>query len=163
MGSALFSAILIFALFVFASLAIDRVLARISRRFDTDSSELFRLFSNSQKAVLVFIGTMLALAKLGFDVSALVASLGLTGFALGFALKDAIANLVAGAMIVLYRPVAIGDLVEIAGSKGTVSNINLRYITLETPGCTNLIPNSLLLSNKLAIFSETETGGGPAL
>ncbi|MFQ5598192.1 MAG: mechanosensitive ion channel family protein [Nitrospiria bacterium] len=154
MKQPILSAIAIFLIFYGASVALDQILKRVSARFDTSTSEVFRLLSNSQKGLLIAIGLVLSLSELGFDVSALVAGLGLTGFALGLALKDAVSNLVAGVMIVLYKPIEIGDVIEISGTKGVVSNINLRYITLETDNNTNLVPNSLFLSHKLAIFKE---------
>lgn len=96
----------------------------------------------------------MAIGKLGFDVPALVAGLGLTGFALGFALKDAISNLIAGIMIVIYKPCEIGDLIEISGAKEKIIDINLRYLTISTELGKCLIPNSLILSNKLTLFDE---------
>ena len=147
-------AVLIFATFFVVSLFIDRVLRKIESRFDSSAHESFRLMSNSQKAILLFIGVVLALSKIGFDVGALVAGLGLTGFALGFALKDAISNLVAGIMIVLYKPIKLGNKIEVTGSKGTVIDLNLRYITVKADGVTHLIPNSLLLNNKISIIEN---------
>jgi small-conductance mechanosensitive channel len=128
----IYPALFIFIAFFLASLIIERALRKASSHFDTSSSEVFSLLSGSQKAVLIIIGSVLALSEFGFDVSALVAALGLTGFALGFALKDAISNLVAGIMIVLYKPIELGNIVEISGSKGEVININLRYITIKS-------------------------------
>lgn len=154
MNTILFQAISIFLLFFIVSLVLDKLLKKVESKFDSSASELFRLFSNSQKAVLIFIGTFLALSKLGFAIGTLVASLGLTGFALGFALKDAISNLVAGIMLALYKPIKLGDTVEITGSKGVVVDLNLRYITIKADGMTHLIPNSLLLNNKLSIVEE---------
>jgi small-conductance mechanosensitive channel len=154
MNTPLFQAALIFSLFFIASFIFDRFLKRIASRFDSTASESFRLLSNSQRAVLLFIGIVLALTKLGLDVSALVAGLGLTGFALGFALKDAISNLVAGIMIVLYKPIKLGDKIEVTGSKGCVVDLNLRYITVQDDGISHLIPNSLLLNNKVSIVEN---------
>lgn len=147
-------AVLIFATFFVISLVIDRVLRKVESRFDTTARESFRLMSNSQKVILLFIGVVLALSKIGFDIGALVAGLGLTGFALGFALKDAISNLVAGIMIVLYKPIKLGNKIEVTGSKGTVIDLNLRYITVKADGVTHLIPNSLLLNNKISIIEN---------
>lgn len=150
----LLQALAVFGLFFAASVLLDRFLKKISARFDAAASELFRLMSNSQKAVLLFIGLILALSRIGFDVAGVATGLGLTGFALGFALKDAISNLVAGIMITLYKPIRLGQRIELAGSKGEVLDINLRYITLRGDGATHLIPNSLLLSTKVTILSE---------
>jgi small-conductance mechanosensitive channel len=146
---------LVIIFFVFLlSLTIDRLLRKFSAHFDTDTSEIFRLISNSQRALLLLVAFIMALGKLGFDVSALVAGLGLTGFALGFALKDAVSNLIAGVMIVIYQPCEIGQLIEISGTKGTIIDINLRYLTLSTESGKCLIPNAMILNNKLALLEE---------
>ena len=116
-------AVFIFIVFVGLSFLVTQVLNRIAKNYHASTSEVFRLLANSQKGLLVFIGAVLAISKLGFDVSALVAGLGLTGFALGFALKDAISNLVAGMMIVIYQPIKLGNVIEVSGSKGEVMDI----------------------------------------
>jgi small conductance mechanosensitive channel len=144
-------AIIIIGVFYALSVIIDKMLTRVSTRYDTSASEIFRLLSNSQKALLLIVGSIIAIGKLGFDVSALVAGLGLSGFALGFALKDAISNLVTGIMIVIYKPFEIGSELDIAGSSGTVTDINLRYITIKAESGLCLVPNSLFLNNKLIL------------
>ncbi len=142
-------ALLIFCIFYVVTYFLDKVLTRVSKHHDTGASEVFRLLSNSQRTVLLVIGVIVAIGKLGFDVSALVAGLGLTGFAVGFALKDAISNLVAGFMIVIYRPFEIDDEIEISGSKGIVIDMNLRHVTIESDVGLCLVPNSLFLNTKL--------------
>lgn len=150
----IFPALLILGVFVVAAVLFDKFLKNIAERYDAKASESFRLISNSQKAILIFIGCVLALSKLGFDVSALVAGLGLTGFALGLALKDAISNMVAGMMIVIYKPIQLGDRVELAGVKGSVVDLNLRYITVKADDAVHLIPNSLLLNSKVSLLDD---------
>ncbi len=145
------NALIILSVFYLISLVINRVLKKASTHYDTSASEIFRLLSNSQRALLLIVGSIIAIGKLGFDVSALVAGLGLSGFALGFALKDAISNLVAGIMIVIYKPFEIGSELDISGSCGTVTDINLRYITIRIEDDVCLVPNSLFLSNKLTL------------
>ncbi len=94
---------------------------------------------------------------MGVDVSALVAGLGLTGFALGFALRDAVSNLLAGILIILYQPFRPGDRIEVAGSAGTVVGVNLRYTVLDAGDRRILVPNSTLFSNSVTV---EEPGGG---
>lgn len=146
---------LIIILFAFIlSVIIDKLLGKFASRYDTETSEIFRLLSNSQRALILLIGFIMALGALGFDVSALVAGLGLTGFALGFALKDAVSNLIAGIMIVIYRPCEIGQLIEISGTKGTIIDLNLRYLTISTESGKCLIPNGMILNSKLSLYEE---------
>ena len=147
-------AVLIIFLVFLLSLMIDKFLHKFSTQSNTDTSEVFRLLFNSQRALLLVVAFVMALGKLGFDVSALVAGLGLTGFALGFALKDAVSNLIAGVMVVIYQPCRIGQLIEISGTKGTIVDINLRYMTLNTESGQCLIPNAMILNNKLTLLEE---------
>lgn len=142
--------------FYIVSYIIDFILRKVGSHHKANASEIFRLLSNSQRALLLSIGVILAIDKLGYDISALVAGLGLTGFAVGFALKDAISNLVAGIMIVLYTPFEIGDQIQISSNTGKVVDINLRYITLETETGTSLVPNSLFLTGVLNLLEKAE-------
>lgn len=144
----------LFILFAFylLTLVIDKLLKKISTRIENHQKEIFRLLSNSQKALFMFIASIMALSELGFDVTALITGLGLTGFALGFALKDAISNLIAGIMIVIYKPCKIGTLIELSGTKGEIIDLNLRYLTVKTNDGQCLIPNALILNNKLNIL-----------
>jgi small conductance mechanosensitive channel len=92
------------------------------------------------------------------DVTALVAGLGLTGFALGFALRDAVSNLLAGIVIILYQPFRMGDRIEVDGSAGTVVGIDLRYTVLDAADRWILVPNNTLLSNSVVVY---RAAGGP--
>jgi small-conductance mechanosensitive channel len=104
------------------------------------------LMQRAARLALVIVGGIVALGTAGLDVSALVAGLGLGGFALGFALRDMLANLCAGVMILIHRPFSEGDVLEVAGKSGTVRHIDLRYTELEDDDKTVLIPNQTTLS-----------------
>lgn len=95
-----------------------------------------------------------ALGTPGIDVSAIVTGLGLTGFALGFALKDAISNILAGSLILIYRPFNRNDTIKVANNEGVVEEIDLRYTTLKAEGKKILIPNATLLTNIVIVIKE---------
>jgi small conductance mechanosensitive channel len=97
------------------------------------------------------LGSVTALGTVGINVSALVAGLGLTGFALGFGLKDILSNLVSGILILLYRPFSIHDRISVGGMEGIVTDIDLRYTRLEKEGKAFLIPNSMLITNTIGL------------
>lgn len=104
-------------------------------------------------SILVF-GVVTSLGTLGINVSALVAGLGLSGFALGFALKDTISNLLAGVLILVYQPFDIGAYIVVSGQEGKVTDIDLRYTTLEGDEKKILIPNSLVFANTVSILKK---------
>jgi small-conductance mechanosensitive channel len=101
---------------------------------------------------LLLFGAVTALGTMGVNVSALVAGLGLTGFALGFAMKDILSNLMSGVLILLYRPFGVNDHITVTGLDGLMTDIDLRYTRLEKGDQTFLIPNSLLITNTIGLL-----------
>lgn len=97
------------------------------------------------------LGIITALGTLGVNITGIVAGLGLTGFALGFALKDSISNLLAGVMILLYRPFEVGDRIDVSGLAGTVVHVDLRYTELDNDKERVLVPNSKMLTDPIRV------------
>ena len=90
------------------------ILAKILKRIITNSAERMQLDRNitsllarTSNVMVIIVGIVTALGTIGVNVSALVAGLGLIGFAIGFALKDTISNLLSGILILLgnYPPI----------------------------------------------------------
>lgn len=131
-----------------ASLA-GRFGGRIGGLQDPERQQALELLARVLKVTLLVLGAVSALGTLGINVSALVAGLGLTGFALGFALKDALSNLLAGVLLVVYRPFRREDHITVAGFEGRVVDLDLRYTTLRADGRRILIPNALLFTNSI--------------
>lgn len=125
----------------------------------THSPTLVDILAKTAKNIVLVFGILSALTSAGINVQGLVAGLGLTGFALGFALKDTLANLIAGMFILLYRPFRIGQWIKVATSKtvydeGRVKKIDLRYTMLETDDFFTLVPNSMLFTNSIMIYKS---------
>ena len=112
------------------------------------------LIGGVARLTMVVLGIVTALGTLGIDVTALVAGLGLTGFALGFAMKDSVSNLLAGVLILAYRPFEMGNHISVSGFEGEVVKIDLRYTFLKKEEKTYLIPNSLIFSNAVTIVNR---------
>lgn len=129
----------------------SRVINKAASRLEFDV-HLTAIFIRVARVSLYMLGIVTALGTLGVNVSALVAGLGLTGFALGFALKDTISNLLSGVMILLYRPFKIGDRISIAGFEGVVVTIDLRYTELADESRKILIPNSKLFTDPISVL-----------
>ena len=91
------------------------------------NKDFLHLTARVVKIVMVLLGSITAL---GVNVSALVAGLGLNGFALGFALKDIISNLISGAMILIHHPFSLDDFIAVGEFEGPVVDIDLRYTTI---------------------------------
>lgn len=130
------------------------LLRRLIKRFGADRAlapDITNLIIQSAWIVLLILGAIIALGTLGIDMGAMIAGLGLTGFALGFALKDIISNLLSGFLILIYKPFGRTDTITVAGEKGVITEINLRYTVLKSPGKTILVPNQNLFSNIVVV------------
>jgi small conductance mechanosensitive channel len=128
----------------------EYVVCRFRHRMPHNTGLLELLGRTTKIAILVF-GFATAIGTMGVNVSALVAGLGLTGFALGFAFRDVLSNLLAGILLLLFRPFGIGDDISVTGLEGKGINIDLRYTILEQPGKRVLIPNSNLFTNPIIV------------
>lgn len=105
----------------------------------------------------LFLGLLVALSAANVDVTTLIASLGVAGFALGFALKDILENFVAGILLLFSRPFELKDQVTLSTYEGTVVDIQIRTTTLRTYADEIVfIPNSKVFSNP--VINHTKLG-----
>ena len=144
------SSIIILLVFLIFSKVIKRTIERMFNRKNS-SNNISKVLSNIVKNIIVIVGIITALGTLGVDVSAIVAGLGLTGFAFGFAFKDMLSNFISGVIVFIYEPFKLGDSVEIEKKVGRVIDINLRYVTLETDTENILVPNSICVSKVVVV------------
>ncbi len=144
--------VVIFVVFFILAKIMKRIITSAAERLKLDSN-LTSLLARTSSITLIIFGFVTALGTLGINVSALVAGLGLTGFALGFALKDTISNLLSGILILLYRPFEIGNRIKISGYEGIVISIDLRYTELDAEGNKILIPNSKLFTDPITVLN----------
>lgn len=145
-------AVLILFLFWLLIKLVSRVISGVAARMELDKN-LSMLFVRAARVGLWTLGLITMFGTLGVDITALVAGLGLTGFALGFALKDSISNMLAGVLILLYRPFQIGDQIKISGYTGQVMSIDLRYTVISSDEQKVFIPNSKLFTEPLTVMS----------
>jgi small conductance mechanosensitive channel len=155
--------LLVFLGFWIASVVVRKVILRVSYRTDFNTAFVLRLAARTASIGLLVFGAVTALGTMGINVSALVAGLGLTGFALGFALKDVLSNLIAGVLILLYRPFRLNDYIIVSGLEGTVAEIDLRYTRLEKEGQVYLIPNAVLFTNSIGLIESKRRNGSNQL
>ena len=89
-----------------------------------------------------------SITKLGVNTASFVAIIGAASFAIGFALQGSLSNFAAGVMMMIFRPIRVGDLVEAGGVLGVVSDVGVFATVINT------------LENKKAIIANgTITGG----
>lgn len=103
---------------------------------------MFALLQTTVNALLWMVGLASALNTIGFEVSAILAGLGIGGMALALAAQDTVANLFGGVLILLQRPFRVGERIDVNGVNGWVTEIGLRYTAVRNwYGREVLIPN----------------------
>jgi small conductance mechanosensitive channel len=103
------------------------------------------------RTLIVIFAIIAGLDKLGFDVFTLIASFGVTGFIVTFALKDMLTSVLSGAMVMIYRPFKVGDRIRVTNVEGIVKKIDLQYTIVLKDGKDYHIPNSKVAAEAIII------------
>lgn len=151
-------AFVIFLVFYIFGRFLSKLVLRAGKTGKLGRENVYRLLASVAKFGSIILGTLTSLGTVGVDVSPLIAGLGLTGLAVGLALKDAVTNLINGILILFYQPFKQGDIIKIGNAKGTVGEINLRYIQIinEETGDEFLVPNSQAFAKEVQKFKPEE-------
>jgi small-conductance mechanosensitive channel len=100
------------------------------------------------------LGIIVALNIIGISLTSLAVVLGTLGIGLGFGLQQIFNNFVSGIILLIERPIQVGDVVEIGGLRGVVKKINVRATVVQTFDNTSfIIPNSEFISGKVVNWS----------
>ncbi len=109
--------------------------------------------------IIMLIAVLAILSIFGFDVSTLIASLGIGGLAVALAAKDIIANFFASLILLFDDSFSQGDWIEIDGVEGNIVETGLRKTAIRTfDNCLVFIPNSNMLSSKIKNWSKRKVG-----
>lgn len=104
--------------------------------------------------LLLATGLIAALQTIGVQLGSLTVLLGALGVGIGFGLQNIVNNFVSGLILLVERPVKVGDWVDLDGTSGRVSNIGARSTTVVTPDAiTIIIPNGDCLANRIINWS----------
>lgn len=100
---------------------------------------------------------MLILQRLRVNTAPLIAGLGVTGFIVGFACQESLANLASGMMVVLNQPFKVGDFISAGGVDGTVTELNMMATTLLTSDYKRItVPNKVIWGSSITNFSAMD-------
>ncbi|EDQ06602.1 Small-conductance mechanosensitive channel [Sulfitobacter indolifex] len=119
---------------------------------------LFEFLASIVRYVVLGFTILFVLNTFGVKTTSVVAVIGAAGLAIGLALQGTLSNVAAGVMLILFRPIKIGDFVVIASEMGTVKQINLNYTVLaDLSNVQVIVPNSEVWGNVITNYSVNLT------
>jgi len=152
-GALTAGAVLIVALWVSAAIE-----ARLLKSASGGDLSLRKVISNTVRALLMFVGLLLALSSVGIDLTALSVLGGAVGVGIGFGLQKLASNYVSGFVILAERSLRIGDMVLVDGFEGRIVDIKARYTVIRAlNGRESIVPNEFLIINRVENFTLLDT------
>jgi len=146
--------VIFIALFAFSSHLLQRVLrAHVFSRMKIDAGIQYTLTRITHYLIMI-IGAIIGFQFIGIDLTGLAIILGFLSVGIGFGLQNVTSNFVSGLILLLERPIKIGDTVMVGNQEGDVVEINMRSTTIRTPNnVAVIVPNSEFVSSKLENWS----------
>ncbi len=100
---------------------------------------------------------MLTLAALGMDMTKVTLLAGALGVGIGFGLQTIVNNFVSGLILIVERPVGVGDLIEVGSLTGEVKRIGIRSSTVRTAqGAEVIVPNAELVTKEVVNWTRSD-------
>ena len=135
---------------VFDALVTEVVQPMVEKTEGGADNYILPIISKAVKGIIWTFGIIIGLDNIGFDITAMIAGLGIGGLALALAAQDSVKNIFAGIMIFLDKPFKIKDRIQIEGFDGVVEEVGLRSTRIRTlDGRIVTIPNSTFTDNSV--------------
>ena len=127
-------------------------LARLLGRTRMQEGQRLAIAGLVHYAVLVF-GAVVILQNAGIELTAFAIVGSALGVGVGFGLQNIISNFISGLIVLLERPIEIGDRIEVAGVEGVVREIGARRTTVVTPdNVAILVPNQSFITSNVTNY-----------
>lgn len=143
-----------------AGLLFMRVFLKITDKALNKSSAdpiLYTFIKNVIKVAVILTMITMCLGVLGIQLHTVIAVVGAAGAAIALALKDSLANIAGGVMIIITKPFSKDDLIDIGDVSGKVHHIDLFLTTLKThDNKTITIPNGIVNTSVLVNHSQED-------
>jgi len=154
----LLPALLIFIVCLVGMKILNSLLGKILKNSKRIDGTLQGFIRSAVKIVLWLLTAVIVAEALGIPTTSLVALFSVAGLALSLSVQNIMANLFSGITLLISRPFAAGDFVELAGKSGTIKSVGLFYTVLCTPDNMLIdIPNADVTASSIVNYSSEPT------
>ena len=144
-----------FLVFVIIAYIVKWVICWGKKR-DTQQYLVRLLVARCVRMLFILLGAIVGLGTAGVGTASLVTSLGLCGFAVTYAMKDTLTNIIAGIFLILNKTIKPGDEITVSNNSGKVIHVDLKYTYLQNDSGKILVPNSILYTNICSIANKSQ-------
>ena len=136
---------------------VTRIIEKLTTRARIDET-LVKFVSNMAYWVMLVMIIVAAIDQVGIDTTSFAALVAASGLAVGLALQGSLSNFAAGVMIILFKPIRVGDYAEAGGTAGVVEEIQIFHTMMRTGDNKQIIiPNSMITGDTITNFSAKDT------
>ena len=151
------AAILIFIIGKWFCRKITDLLTKLMKKNSVDDT-LVKFLGSIVYYTLLIVLMIVVASQLGINTTSFLTIVGAAGLAIALALKDSLSNFASGVMLILFRPIKIGDFVDVGGVKGTVQSIDIFNTTLHSPdNQKHIVPNASITSGVITNVTANDT------
>ncbi len=135
----------------------DMSLKSLSKSGQIDKT-LETFLSSVIYGILLVVVSLSALGQLGVETTSFIAILGAVGLAVGLAFQSTLSNISAGVMIIIFRPIKVGEFVEAGGAVGVIEEINIFNTIMKTgDNKVIIVANSGIIGGNITNYSRKDT------
>ena len=156
-GMKIIGAIFTIIIGIWIAKLLSKTLGKVLKKKNVDATLTKFLISVVKIGLIAFV-FISAASQVGIETASFVAVIGAAGLAIGFALQGSLSNLAAGVMLIIFKPIKVGDFIEGGGGSGSVESVGIFVTTLLTPDNKVIyIPNSTLTGGNITNYSAKDT------
>lgn len=156
-GAKIIGALLILIIGMWIAKSIKKGIIKLMQKKEVDPTLISFLSALLYVGLQAFV-IVAALEKLNIKTASFIAILGAAGLAVGLALQGSLANFAAGVLMIIFKPIKVGDFVEAGGAVGSVVEIGIFTTILKSPDNKRIIlPNAAVMGGKITNFNVNGT------
>ncbi len=115
------------------------------------------IIGNLGRYLILFVGLFVGFQSVGLQLDSVIVIFGALGVGIGFGLQNIANNFISGVILLVERPIKVGDVVEVGGELGTVERISIRATTLRKFDQTQaIVPNGDLISTTVGNWTHDD-------
>ena len=131
---------------------------QLKKKLTKSNDSMIKMICKTLKVIIYILGGVVLISELGFNISGIIAGIGIGGVAIALAAQDTASNIIGALMIILDKPFEIGDWIEVGTtSEGSVEEFTFRSTRIrESENTVVSIPNSTIVNSVIINWSRLQ-------